>query len=101
MESIIIIFIIGLLIFEVLEHVILPLFFFIASRKKRSICGREGMIGKVGVIQCWKRNEGRIIINGEIWRIVSRHSFSIGDKAVVHDVSGLTLTVVPEEQKSV
>lgn len=95
MKSIIVILIIGFLIFELIEHVIFPLFFIIKNRKKRSICGASGMPGKVGEIKYWHGSEGKIFVDGELWRATSPTSFTKGDKAVIQRLNGLTLRVGP------
>ena len=47
LENVIMILVIGFIVFEFIEHVIFPLFWYIKNRKKRSICGVTGMLGKV------------------------------------------------------
>jgi hypothetical protein len=46
-KSAIIILVIGFLVFEFIEHVGIPLIWFIKNRNKRSNYGVTGMIGKV------------------------------------------------------
>ena len=98
MKSIIIFFIIGLLIFELIEHVVFPLIFSIKNRKKSPLCGVTGMPGKVGEIKYWHKSEGKIFINGELWRATSQIPFTEGDKAVVLELNGLTLSVAPYKE---
>ena len=43
MKNLIIILAIGLLLFEVVEHLVFPLIWFIKDRKRRSVCGETGM----------------------------------------------------------
>ncbi len=95
MKSAIIILAIGFLLFEVIEHVVLPLIWFIKDRKRRSICGATGMLGKVGEIKYWKESEGKIFVNGELWRAVSDFPLSAGDRVVIQNVDGLTVNVIP------
>jgi hypothetical protein len=47
MKNVIMILVIGFIVFEFIEHVIFPLFWYIKNRKKRSNCGVTGMLGKV------------------------------------------------------
>ena len=47
-KTIILTLVIGVLLFELIEHVVFPLFWFIMGRKRRSVCGVSGMLGKVG-----------------------------------------------------
>jgi len=47
-KTIILTLVVGVLLFELIEHVVFPLFWFIKERKRRSVCGVSGMLGKVG-----------------------------------------------------
>ena len=95
MKSAIIILAIGFLLFEFIEHVVIPLIWFIKDRKRRSICGVTGILGKVGEIKYWKESEGKIFVNGELWRAVSDFPLSAGDRVVIQNVDGLTVNVIP------
>ena len=53
------------------------------------------MLGKVAEVKQWQASEGRIFVNGELWRAVSDVPLSTGDKAIVQNVEGLTLRVKP------
>ena len=86
---------IGWLIFELIEHVILPLVWAVLQRRKPSICGPTGMIGKVGEIRSWNASGGKIYVNGEIWQAVGDFDFLQGDKAVIRQVEGLKVSVAP------
>ena len=98
MKVAIIILAIGLLLFEFIEHVIFPLIWFIKDRKKKSICGVTGMLGKEGKIKYWKKSEGRVFVNGELWRAVSDSPLSAGDSVVIQEVDGLTVRVIPSKK---
>ena len=74
---------VGVLLFEFLEHVIFPLIWFLKQRKRTSVCGVTGMLGKVG----------------ELWRAVSEFQLSPGDSAVIENVDGLTLRVTPWKEE--
>jgi len=95
MKDMIMILVIGFIVFEFIEHVIFPLFWFIKNRKKRSICGVTGMLGKVAEVKQWETSEGRVFVNGELWKAVSDVPLSTGDKAIIQSVEGLTLRVKP------
>ena len=82
MKSAIIILAIGFLLFEFIEHVVIPLIWFIKDRKRRSMCGVTSMLGKVGEIKYWKKSEGKIFVNGELWRAVSDFPLSAGDRVL-------------------
>jgi len=98
-KNAIIILAIGFLLFEFIEHVVIPLIWFIKDRKRRSICGVTGMLGKVGEIKYWKESEGKIFVNGELWRAVSDYPLSAGDRVVIQKVDGLTVNVIPFKER--
>ena len=91
METIIITIIICFIVFELIEHVFIPLIWFIKDRNKRSNYGVTGMIGKVVEIKRWDKTEGQVLINGELWNAVCEISLQKGSKAVILDIEGLTL----------
>jgi membrane-bound serine protease (ClpP class) len=94
-KSTIIILAIGLLLFEFIEHVIFPLIWFIKDRKRKSVCGVTGMLGKVGEIKQYQQTEGQVFVNGELWRALSDVPLLPGDKVIIQAVDGLTLRVKP------
>ena len=85
--------VVGVLLFELIEHVVFPLFWFIMGRKRKSVCGVSGMLGKVGAVKQWKKNEGKVFVNGELWQAVSEVPLLLGDRVVIQNVEGLTLKV--------
>jgi len=93
MENVIIALAIGFVVFEVIEHVVFPLFWAIKHRKLKSVSGVTGMLGKVGEVKHWQEGEGKVFVNGELWSAVSDDALSPGDKAVIEQVKGLTLRV--------
>lgn len=95
MKNILIILVIGFLLFELIEHVVFPLFWFIKDRNRKSVCGKTGMFGKVGEIKQWHETEGQVFVNGELWMAVSDVPLLVGHKIVVQSVEGLTLRVKP------
>jgi membrane-bound serine protease (ClpP class) len=94
-KNFIIILAIGVLLFEVVEHVVFPLVWFIKDRNRRSVCGATGMLEKVGEVRYWQESAGQVFVNGELWRAVSEFPLSAGDRVVVKKVDRLTVTVVP------
>ncbi len=94
-KEVIIALVIGFVAFELIEHVLLPLFWALKNRKKRSVSGADGMLGKVAKVKQWKQTEGQILVNGELWRAVSDVPLSPGDRVLVQRMEGLTLQVKP------
>ncbi|RZB33714.1 MAG: hypothetical protein SRB2_03825 [Desulfobacteraceae bacterium Eth-SRB2] len=97
MKSAIIILVIGFLVFEFIEHVAIPLFWFIKDRRKISNYGVMGIIGKVVEIKRWDKTQGQVLINGELWKAVCEVPLLNGGKAVVQGIEGLTLKLKPYE----
>lgn len=70
-----------------------------SSRRRRVRTGAEGLVGRVGVVQSWGAPNGRVKVDGALWK--ARLSWSdedaqelhAGDPVVVERLSGLTLAV--------
>lgn len=93
--KVIVVIVIAIVAFEVIEHVVAPLIWAFVTRKKRSVSGVTGLLGQVAVVRRWKDKEGYVFVKGELWKAVSNDPLSVGDKAVVQSVEGLTLRVSP------
>jgi membrane-bound ClpP family serine protease len=93
MKTILLVLVAGFILFELMEHVVLPLIWSIKDRKKESVCGVTGMLGKMAEVKQWDKREGQVFVNGELWQAVSDDALFAGDKTVVQDVKGLTLKV--------
>jgi membrane-bound ClpP family serine protease len=97
LETIIITIIICFIVFELIEHVFIPLFFFILRGRKKSNYGVMGMIGKVVEIKQWDKTEGQVLINGEQWMAVCEVPLTVGSKAEIQGIKGLMLNLKPYE----
>ena len=95
LTNILIALVVAFVLFEFVEHVVFPLIWLILGRKRRSISGAEGMLGKVAVVKQWNNTAGRVFVNGALWRAVSDVPLLKGGKAVIRNVEGLTLRVEP------
>jgi len=95
LKTVIITIVICFIAFELIEHVVLPLIWFIKDRKKKSNYGVTGMLGKVVEIKQWDKTEGRVLVNGELWRAVCEVPLPQGSKAMILDIEGLTLKLKP------
>ena len=51
------------------------------------------MLGKVGEVKNWQETEGKVFVNGELWRAVSDDPLSPRDKVIIKKLKGLTLKV--------
>jgi membrane-bound serine protease (ClpP class) len=94
-KSVIIAIVVAFIVFEFIEHVVLPLIWFIKNRNKKSKYGVTGMIGKVVEVRQWNKTEGQVLVNGELWRAVCDVPLTVGDRAEIIDISGLTLKLKP------
>ena len=95
LKVIVLTLVIGFIFFEMIEHVVFPLFWYIKIRKRKSVCGVSGMLGKVGEVKQWQKNGGKVFVNGELWRAVSEFPLLQGDRVVIQNVKELTLEVKP------
>ncbi len=95
MLKILIILVIAYVSFEIIEHLVLPLFWKILKKRKKSFSGVEGMIGEVCVVKEWNKTEGRVFVHGELWKATSEVPLALGDKAIIQAVEGLILRIKP------
>jgi membrane-bound serine protease (ClpP class) len=90
----IIVFVLGaVLLFELVEHVVLPIAAAVAARKRPAVTGAEGMVGKKAVVKRWRGSEGQVVVDGEPWTATSEHALAPGETVDIRRVQGLTLLV--------
>ena len=94
-KNVLIVVIVAFVLLEIIEHLVVPLIGFLLSRKKESICGAEGMVGLVVEVKQWSTTKGQVFVNGELWKATCEVPLVKGDKAIIHDVDGLTFKVEP------
>ena len=99
-KNIILILVMGFIIFELIEHIVIPMVFHFIKRKKKSVTGIDSLLGGVVCVRQWQGKEGQVVIKGELWKAVSEVPFKKGDMAIIHNVEGLTLKVKPLENGS-
>ncbi len=63
-KNIIVILVIGIILFEVIEHIAIPIVFYVIKRKKRSVTGIESLLGEVVEVREWKEKEIHLKRNG-------------------------------------
>ncbi|MDH5707017.1 MAG: hypothetical protein OEZ45_13470 [Candidatus Aminicenantes bacterium] len=90
--------ILAYLLFEFIEHAVIPLLWLILKKKRRPLTGSSGLIGEVGEVKEWSNTEGKVFVHGELWWATSEEPLSPGDKAEVQNVQGLTLIVKPHRK---
>ncbi len=96
--KIVIIIISAYVLFELIEHAVLPLVWLILKKKRRVLTGAEGLIGEIGEVKTWRAGEGKVFVHGELWQAMCEEPLSAGDRIVVEDLRGLTLLVRPRER---
>lgn len=67
----------------------------VRARNRPIRTGSERMAGALGEVTSWSGEEGRVLVDGEIWAARSAHALSKGRKVRVLSRSGLMLTVDP------
>ena len=97
MKNGLIILLVSLVIYEILEHLILPLFWMIRYRKRKSVCGPSGMIGKRCVVKQWDGTCGKVWVGAELWDASSKSPLIPGAEMVIQDIKGLTLLISPSD----
>ena len=98
MKSALITIFICIVVYEVIEHLILPLFWMIRYRKRKSSFGPSGMIGKKCFVKKWDGNSGKVQVGSELWNATGQSQLVPGDEVVVQDMEGLTLKVSASER---
>lgn len=66
----------------------------IKAHARKTITGKEGMVGETGIALTSFTTEGQVFVHGEIWRAVSDEPINRGDKVqVVEVLNHLTLKI--------
>jgi membrane-bound serine protease (ClpP class) len=72
----------------------------IRAMRKKVMTGREGLIGASGEVIEHQRHHWIVRVQGETWQAKSAMTLTPGQAIRVRDVSGITLSVEPEETDS-
>jgi membrane-bound serine protease (ClpP class) len=98
MLKVLLILVVAYLLFELTEHVLIPLYWVIARKKRLSPTGESGMIGQIAEVKDWQGKKGRVFVHGEWWNAESDVSFNPGDEVIIQSVNKLTLMVKRPEK---
>ena len=98
MKEVMITLLVCVVIYEIFEHIILPLFWTIRYHKRKSAYGPSGMIGKKCVVKAWQGTRGKVSVGGELWNATSKSPLIPGSETVIRDINNLTLMVSPSEK---
>ena len=93
MLKVLLILVIAYVLFEFVEHAVIPFIWLITKKQRRSPTGESGMIGLIAEVKEWEGKKGKVFVHGELWKAISDTSFDLGDEAVVQSVKRLVLTV--------
>lgn len=74
---------------------ILGILLAIGAHRRRTITGREGLVGEIGEVRSALSPTGSVFVHGEIWNAVSQVPVSKGQRVEVRRVEGMRLLVEP------
>jgi membrane-bound serine protease (ClpP class) len=74
---------------------LLVLTMLLRSRRRPVVTGKEGLLGAEGETVAWDGAEGRVRVQGEIWRARAQHPLQTGERIRVVEREGLVLVVEP------
>ncbi len=81
--------------------VIIAVSFGVRALYRPATTGAAGMVGQVGVVRSALDPEGQVLIDGELWRAVSRDGpVGPGEAVEVRAMDGLTLTVARSARRA-
>ena len=97
MKEVMITLLVCVVIYEIFEHIILPLFWTIRYRKRKSAYGPSGMIGKKCVVKQWRGTRGKVWVGGELWNASNPSPRVPGSVMIIRDINNLTLLISPPD----
>ena len=74
---------------------LLVLTMLLRSRRRPVVTGKEGLLGAEGETVAWAGAEGRVRVQGEIWRARAQRPLQTGERIKVVELEGLVLVVEP------
>ncbi len=77
------------------SFILLIIVLFSRARGRPVVSGREAMLDHVATVVDWTDNEGRVRIQGEIWKAEGAGPVQPGASVRVKEIRGLTLVVEP------
>ena len=83
----------GWLIFEVVEHLLMPLYWAVRGKKSRLHHGPTAIEGRLAKVVHWEGGKGKVKIDGELWQAKSREAILKDETVTVKKMDGLTLIV--------
>ena len=87
-------------LYELVEHVIIPLLGYFWGRRSSHRKPDNGMVGKLATVVEWKSGNGLVRVNGEFWQASGPRSLSPESPVIIENIEGLKLRVRPFENNS-
>jgi membrane-bound ClpP family serine protease len=84
---------IGILVWELTEHVLLPLIWYVIHGKRKPLVGMESMIGREVEVATWENLDGQVSFRGVLWTASSDDCLTPGETAVIEEANGLILRI--------
>lgn len=92
----------------IIASIVIILIYFAYFRKlaKRKLLlqtqkiGIDSLLGKTAIVieQITKHQAGKVLLDGEVWRAVSKHTFKVNSEVLVEKIEGVTLIVTNLEK---
>lgn len=95
LQDFLLMLVLAFIVFELIEHVLAPLVWFLLKGKKKSKYGIGEMKGKTVQIKSWDYKSGIVLFHAERWKAESDKPMQPGEKAIVEEIIGLTLRIKP------
>jgi membrane-bound serine protease (ClpP class) len=68
-------------------------------KREKSRYGPERLLRKVGEVKEWRKMEGHVFVDGELWKAVSEVPLKTGDEVIIQKIEALTVRVCPAHSK--
>ena len=87
-------------VYELIEHVIIPVLGCFLGRRTAHRRPDNEMVGKRATVIEWKAGKGLVRVNGEYWQAYGPRSLSPESLVIIENIEGLKLRVRPFENNS-
>ena len=88
------------LVYELIDHVIIPVLGYLWGKKSPNPRTDKGMVGKIATVIEWKAGKGLVRVNGEFWQAFGPRSLSAESLVIIENIEGLKLRVRPFENNN-
>ncbi len=83
--------------YEIIEHIIFPVWWTIRMRGRKSNFGPDSMIGRKCVVKQWDGQCGKVLVGSELWNAYGDMPMAPESEVIVRDIDGLALRVSPSD----